>query len=1068
MKNIISKIFRAVLICIFLPVASVYAQTQVNVRGTVKDAKGVPVIGAVVILEGSNSYASVTDENGQYSLRFPVKPGQNPQLTVSCLSYRTQTVDLVNRSVVDFVLQDDAQQLDEAVVVGYGSMRRSDLTGSVVSVKLDETEAGQAASFDKLLQGRAAGVQVVSSSAAPDAGVSVRIRGLNTFNGSSDPLYVVDGVIVSTGVSMDLITQGSDNSGASIETSNGLMGINPNDIASIEILKDASATAIYGSQGANGVVIITTKGATRDRPVVRANVGVDVSWAYKKMPMLSFDEFFDYMEAKNVSKSSSYWTQVFENPQERTGLKVIPMDWQDYVMRTAVSQRYYVSISGRPKNTSYMFSFSYNDTDGIVRTTGFQNYTLRLNLDKTLSPTFKIGTRTGVSYLDSHLTQGATTGRLNAAGSLMRSMIVTRPWKYHDTEAPDIDLDDMYDGGTTYLSGPDRWFTDFNDRKEEIRVNPSIYLDIKFTPWLSFRTTVGADYRATEQEKWKGSRINSTTEGSIGAMGHMDRLWWNTNNVFTINKKIKKHRINGTLGFTTTSNETTTQTVQGWNIIQYKAQNKALNSAPNASFIYGINGSTTLSYLARAVYNYSDRYILTATYRIDGSSKFSGHNKWAQFPSFAFAWRVNQEEWFDVKSISMLKLRLGWGRVGSQAISNYQSLQTYGINAWADHGETNLGQYYRALYPSNIPNPDLKWETTEQVNLGLDLGMWKGRFTFTAEAYDKNTYDLLQSKRIAYANGISSMWVNLGSIRNRGLEFTAEATPIKSRHFEMSLGGNISFNRNKVIEIGNGAEGGDLYISPNDLKYRRYFYGSDIGFSGLCNCPINLFVEGQPIGIFYGLITDGIVQEGSTGIPYGEAGEPSKPGSINWIDVNGDGFISELDRVKIGDPNPDFTYGFHVNFEYRRWNLNLNFVGSYGNDIYNVNEMLNTRVWSTSNNITRDAFYKAWTPENTNTRYPALNALASTDYYYASDLFVEDGSYLRIANITLGYNLPLKGKGFVKGIALAATVSNPWFWSRYSGYDPDVNSYQSIYRMGADMGSYPGARAMKFDVKFTF
>ena len=1036
MKNIISKIFRAVLICIFLPVASVYAQTQVNVRGTVKDAKGVPVIGAVVILEGSNSYASVTDENGQYSLRFPVKPGQNPQLTVSCLSYRTQTVDLVNRSVVDFVLQDDAQQLDEAVVVGYGSMRRSDLTGSVVSVKLDETEAGQAASFDKLLQGRAAGVQVVSSSAAPDAGVSVRIRGLNTFNGSSDPLYVVDGVIVSTGVSMDLITQGSDNSGASIETSNGLMGINPNDIASIEILKDASATAIYGSQGANGVVIITTKGATRDRPVVRANVGVDVSWAYKKMPMLSFDEFFDYMEAKNVSKSSSYWTQVFENPQERTGLKVIPMDWQDYVMRTAVSQRYYVSISGRPKNTSYMFSFSYNDTDGIVRTTGFQNYTLRLNLDKTLSPTFKIGTRTGVSYLDSHLTQGATTGRLNAAGSLMRSMIVTRPWKYHDTEAPDIDLDDMYDGGTTYLSGPDRWFTDFNDRKEEIRVNPSIYLDIKFTPWLSFRTTVGADYRATEQEKWKGSRINSTTEGSIGAMGHMDRLWWNTNNVFTINKKIKKHRINGTLGFTTTSNETTTQTVQGWTIIQYKAQNKALHSAPNASFIYGINGSTTLSYLARAVYNYSDRYILTATYRIDGSSKFSGHNKWAQFPSFAFAWRVNQEEWFDVKSISMLKLRLGWGRVGSQAISNYQSLQTYGINAWADHGETNLGQYYRALYPSNIPNPD--------------------------------TYDLLQSKRIAYANGISSMWVNLGSIRNRGLEFTAEATPIKSRHFEMSLGGNISFNRNKVIEIGNGAEGGDLYISPNDLKYRRYFYGSDIGFSGLCNCPINLFVEGQPIGIFYGLITDGIVQEGSTGIPYGEAGEPSKPGSINWVDVNGDGFISELDRVKIGDPNPDFTYGFHVNFQYRRWNLNLNFVGSYGNDIYNVNEMLNTRVWATSNNITRDAFYKAWTPENTNTRYPALNALASTDYYYASDLFVEDGSYLRIANITLGYNLPLKGKGFVKGIALAATVSNPWFWTRYSGYDPDVNSYQSIYRMGADMGSYPGARAMKFDVKFTF
>lgn len=1065
------QIARFILIgCITLVASfSLRAQETLSVKGKVSDANGEPVPGAVVMLEGNSSAAAMTDEKGVYVLKYKLPANQKARLNVTCMGYEDQTVDIRGRAVIDFVLAEDNELLDESVVVGYGSMRRSDLTGSVTSVKISEEAAGQNATFDKLLQGRAAGVQVVSNSAAPDAGVSVLIRGASSFNSSSEPLYVVDGIIISTESNANLFTQGQDNTGAN-EATNGLMGINPQDIASIEILKDASATAIYGSQGANGVVLITTKTANRDKPVINANLGITVSTRYKRIEMLDLDEFVSYLEDRintpGGGAASQYLGMIYENPETHSGLQVAPMDWQDYVERTAVSQNYYVSVAGNPNNTSYMASFSYNQGQGIIRNTGYDNYVIRLNLDRQVTPKLKLSTKTNFSYLDSQLTQGASTGRLTAATSLTRSMFATRPFKSLKEEY--IDLDDLYEGSSSFVSGPDRWLTDFTNRKEEIRFTPSFTLEYKITKYLNFRSTTGMDFRSSEQFKWKSSRINTTAEGSMGAVARTRYLYWNSNNMFNFFRKLGDHRINATAGVTFSSNGNRVETIEGWNIKQYKAQIDAINSAPNTANRYAESESHLASVLARAVYNYKDRYVLTSTFRLDGSSKFRGANKWASFPSFAFAWRASEESWFRVPVISMLKLRLGWGRVGNQAITSYQTMSTYNFDTWPSHEAGNAAGFTPGMYPSNVANPNLKWETTEQTNLGLDFAMWRGRFALTVDAYIKNTKDLLQNKVIAGSSGYTNMWMNMGNISNRGLEITVDAVPVKTGAFEWTLGGNITFNRNRIEKIGQGSEGAEIFLSPTRREYRNFFYGETIGWGTYCKYPLNIFVEGEPMSLFYGFKTAGIVQEGEEGIPVSDGGNTRAPGYIQYIDLDGNGYMNDNDRTIIGDPNPDFTFGLNTSFSYRGLTLSMNFVGSWGNDIFNVNDVMDTDVSNVGVNIRKDAYYNAWTAENMSQRYPALGSQDGFDLGVISDRNVEDGSYIRLANVSLSYDIPLKKGGFVRGINVGVSAANPWIWTRYSGFDPDVNSYGSVWRKGADMGSYPSARSFAFNAKFTF
>ena len=1088
--NKILRIF-ALTVCV-LSGYMAYAQSAMTVKGTVKDSDGLPIIGAVVVVEGHTSTGVTTGVDGEYTITIPAKAGSKAALSVSCLSYETQVKPVAGKSVVDFTLRDDSEQLDEVVVVGYGALRRSDLTGSVTSVKIDDGDAGRATSLDQLLKGKAAGVRVLSNGGSPDSGVSIRVRGATSLNGTNEPLYVVDGVIMSTP------SESSFSKGDASESVNAMMGINPQDIASMEILKDASATAIYGAAGANGVVLITTKSANRDKPVIRFNAGIDIAQQYQQMDMLSFDDYTSYIRDQYIAYTNaqavanetpdkiigsiadltdaqlnSIYSRLYEDPLTQTGLKVSPINWQDYMMRTAVSQRYYLSVSGRPKTLSYNFSLGYNNKQGIVMQTHAEQYTMRLNVDKQLFKNFNIGTKTNFAYVSSSLMQGLSTTNLLGSTSMMRSMLVSRPY----TWKVDNILEDEVEGDNADLrSTPARWLADSQALRTEYRITPHVYANWKILPWLEFKSAFGGDLRIQEQTKWKGYLVNYGTEGSIAGISGQNTYRWNWDNTININKEFGKHRINATLGMTTGRFQTSVDRIESWNIPEHKAQHLAINIGPNTAINYSESAYTEQSYFARALYNYADRYLLTATVRVDGSSKFSAANRYSVFPSLAAAWRFSEEPWIKNDVLSMGKLRAGWGQVGNSAVSAYQIYSTYSTSKYADHTPGNEAFTVVGLNPSNISNPGLKWETTEQWNLGLDLGFWDGRLSFTADIYDKYTYDLLQSKNISTSSGFSTMWLNSGSIRNRGLELAVDATPVSIGDFEWNISGQISWNRNTLVSLGGTTAPEEIYLSPDNPQECVFFYGSNVGSSNYLASPANIFIEGQPLGLLWGYKFNRVVPEGETGIPISEGGAARIPGQREYYDLNGNGHIDNYDKTIIGDTNPDFMYGFSTSFTWKDLTISASFDGAYGNEILNANRPQEEDVAYQSNimtywNIRTDAYKKAWTKENQNTRYPALgiSAADNTERKMMSDVWVEDGSFLRLSNVAISYRLPIPKNKVVKNISVGVSGSNLYVFTKYSGWDPEVNSHgNSMKRIGVDIGSYPTARTYCFDLKFTF
>ena len=595
-----NKLFKilALTVCVLSGYIS-YAQSSVTVSGTVKDSEGLPIIGAVVMVDGQTSTGVTTDADGEYTIKVPASAGSKAALNVSCLSYETQVKAIAGKSVVNFTLRDDSEQLDEVVVVGYGALRRSDLTGSVTSVKIDDDDAGRAQSLDQLLKGKAAGVRVTSNSASPDAGVSIRVRGTTSLNGTNEPLYVVDGVILSSPPSVGMFSQGLANTGND-EAVNAMMGINPQDIASMEILKDASATAIYGAAGANGVVLITTKTANRDKPVVRFNAGVDVATMYKHIDMLTYDEYLQYIKAQYLYANrgtiaseadmteanwNSLYGHLYDDPINMTGMKYDPVNWLDYVTRTAVSQRYYFSVSGRPSTLSYSFSLGYNNKQGIVKQTNAEQITMRLNVTKQLFKNFQIGTKSNLAYVSSSMTQGLAVGALDGAGSMMRSMLTSRPYMRKDNLLDDDVEDDEASLGAL-RSTPARWLADYQSLRKEYRITPHIFADWKILPWLEFKSSFGGDFSIREKTRWKGHTINTGTEGSISSVTSQDSYRWNWDNTLNVNKEFGKHRINAILGMTTGRAQYGTALIEGWNIPEHKAQYHAINTGENTRQTY--------------------------------------------------------------------------------------------------------------------------------------------------------------------------------------------------------------------------------------------------------------------------------------------------------------------------------------------------------------------------------------------------------------------------------------------------------------------------------------------------
>lgn len=1046
MKRIIS-----VICLVFI---GIMAAAQSNtVKGVVKDTKGQPVIGAAVMLEGNPKVGTVTDIDGRYSLTLPA--GKDSRLVFTCIGYKDKTEAVGVRGVIDVTLEDDAMQIEETVVVGYGAMRRSDLTGSVTSVKIDDETAAKSASLDQMLEGRAAGVQVLSSGSNPDAGVTIRVRGIASFSGNTDPLYVVDGVIVE-GAAQSITTMSVGSSSNAVESTNGLAGINPQDIANIEILKDASATAIYGSQGANGVVLITTKSASRDMPVIRFNAGVTVSQAGSKIDVLDFDEYVDFLVSHPDTKGANdRLKDMFESPASLEGLKGTPVDWQDYVTRTAIGHRYYLSVSGKPKQTSYFFSLGYTHSEGAIKRTNSDNITASLNLTRNITRNISVKFKTNFGFTGSDLVTGAVSGgNVTSRSSLIRSSLRSKPIIY----------DSLNNGDSEMIYGPNRWLEGMKNTSQRFRVIPSLTFDWKITTWLSFKSSLGGEMLTEERIKTKDEMI-SVGNGNLAGVGDGRGAKFNFDNTLTAKKTWKKHNMTLTVGQSSSMNTYRSESVSGWNLPQTNALEQDINNATSDYSkidAFTRSQSTLLSFFARGIYNYADRYILTATARYDGSSKFRGKNKWGFFPSLAFAWRLTSEPWFYVPVISNAKLRLGWGQVGNQAIGNYQTTKTFSLETLGSH--FNEAGKEIAVYQSNLRNPNLIWETSDQLNAGLDLSLWRGRFTLTVDAYSKLTRDLLQSKNVAISTGIASMYVNDGQILNSGLEISVDAVPIKRGSLEWSIGGNISFNRNTIVSVGAIGDSSPIFLDPDkDAQQARYFYGSTMQTSGDTN-PLNIFIEGQPMGLFYGYKTAGIVQLNETGFGRTED-ETVGPGNIRYRDLNDNGYIDVGDRTIIGNPLPKFTYGFNTAISYRRFTLSASFSGAYKFDIFNMN---NIQDYNTDHdkNVRREAVVNAWSETNPSNEWPAIGV----DDYLFSDRYVEDGSYLRLSDLAISYNVPISKKSKVlHGLNLSLSAGNLFVWTNYSGYSPFSNSFGSnVKRMGVDLNSSPYPKSISFDAKFTF
>lgn len=1028
-----------------LPLSGQNAKT---VSGIVLDEESAAIWGATVAIQGQNN-GVITDQDGHFSLS--IGDVKSATLEIQCLGYETVVRNFkAGESNVKIVLFDSTESLDEAVVVGYGTVRKSDMTGSVSSVKIDKVAATQVTSFDHLLQGRAAGVQVTTGSNAPGGAVNVKIRGTSSFNGSSEPLYVVDGIILnpaSQDVSNPISSTGQ-------EAQNALTSINPNDIANMEILKDASATAIYGSMGANGVILITTKSGTSQRPKVSFSSNLEVATPYKKLPLLNFDQFLEYAEAVGYSMQ---YPETLE-----------AVDWQDYTMRTAFSTNNRLSVSGKTKTTNYYVALGFMNNQGILKQTDVSQGDLRFNIDQKIGKYVKVGLKSSLSERGNNMTQGTEPGgtqNATRATNMLRQMLGSKPYRMTE-ETPDFDEEDA-------LRGTDIWLKNYDDKAQEYRVNAAAYVDVAFTSYLSFKSTFGVDYRYKERERWYGDKIDNAKNGR-GGFSSLNALRYNWDNVLSFNKTFKKaHRVNATAGISTTYYKAQNHSIDASDFPDHTFRAKGIYTARTQSPYYSEEESSLLSFFLRAIYSYKDRYVLTATFRADGSSKFSPENKYSFFPSFAFAWNAKKESFLkNVDQVSNLKLRLGWGMVGNQGVSPYQTLTIYNsiwmANPNSDYIQNPNGQYQIGIKPGIMANSNLKWETTMQYNIGIDASFFKDRLNLSIDLYQKNTRDLLQSIAIPPSTGFTSMWINRGEIRNRGIEIAVDGVAIDTRDFSWTLGGNFSVNKNTIMNIGvPKAQWGSLYGSA--------FLGAEIGNDATYfKMPANIFMEGNPFGMFYGFKTNGLVQQedvdGGNLPTY--RGKTLVPGDIKYVDVNKDGNITDEDKTFIGDPNPDFTYGFSTSFIYKNFSLSASFAGVQGIDVVNGNLMAENDVNPANpkqniNNVRADAFYKAWTPENTNTNYPRLRSTTNTGDF--TDRLIEDGSYLRISNITASYTFNFNKVRWIESLNLNFTVKNPYVFTKYSGWDPDVSSFTNdSKRVGVDWGSYPSARGYVVGLVLTF
>lgn len=995
-----------------------------RLQGKVVNEKGEPIPGATVQIKGTKRGAT-TNETGVFTLT-DVPDGA--VLVVSALGLKAKEVPVSgNQGPITVTLEGDTAALGEVVVVGYGQVRKSDLTGSVTNVAVDEIKKVAVTSLDQALQGRASGVQVTQNSGSPGASTTIRIRGGNSIQGDNEPLYVVDGIPFK-------------NAGAGSGSSfNILSTLNPADIESITILKDASSTAIYGSRGSNGVVIITTKRGKAGRSVINFDAYYGVQQVRRKYPVLNASEYAQFVNDANTNDGLP---AVFTPDEVRAFGN--GTDWQDEIFRSAPMANYQLSISGGDEKTQYAISAGYFTQKGIVVNSDFDRYSFRINLDRKLTNRIKVGNSLTVNRTVTN--QSRTDGDLGSAGLVTMAAL----------QFPPI-LPIYGEDGKYLVTDPRLNFTadnpvalarDSKNRNTAYRIFGNIFGEYKIMEGLNFRVMFGIDGVLQKQDSYLPRSVSSgLAQGGVGAIYNDQSITWLNENTITYTKTFNQvHSISALAGYTQQVNNSENSRAEARNFVNDNLNTGNLGSGSVAVTPRSDIGSWGLeSYLGRVNYSYRDKYLLTASFRADGSSRFGANKRFGFFPSAALAWRVSEEPFMKGRTaINDLKLRATYGATGNQdGVGNYPA---YSLLATQNYVLNNT--VVTGLGPNQIANPDLSWETTVQADLGVDLSLFNSRINITADAYVKKTRDLLLSVTIPSTSGYSSAIKNLGRVENRGLELSVSTINLDGA-FKWNTDINYVMNRNKVLDIGGAPQ---------------IFAGQVANIAQNVNSGI--IRVGEPLGSFYGYVTDGLYQNEAE-LAALQDPNAKKPGDRRYKDLNNDKKIDDNDRTIIGRAQPKFIGGISNTFSYAGFDLTVFLQGVYGNDILNANRFELEYLNGTTNQD-RDMLDR-WTPSHTNTDIP--RAATTRPANRISTRQIEDGSYLRLKNLQLGYNLPASvlKTARVQAMRLYVSAQNLVTWTKYSGYDPEVNRFgQDSRSQGFDYASYPAAKTVLFGLNISF
>lgn len=1016
-------------LCMFfsnIPVSYAQSPDKITVAGCVKDAAGDFLIGATVQIKGLSG-GTITGIDGNYILKDVPRTAT---LVFSYVGMQNKEVPVNGKSTINVTLLDDALQLEQVVVIGYGSVKKSDVTGSVTSVKTEALKGIPANSVEGLLQGRAAGLQVINSSQDPGAGATVRIRGGSSLRGSNAPLVVVDGF--------------------PLGDAGDLKQINPSDIVNMEILKDASASAIYGSRGANGVIMVTTK---------RAKTGTTNITVRQQITLSQFDTKLDLWRdpvlmasLNNESRINGGLDPLYVGKVSSTGVYYPSVEelqttwttntrWDDLVFRdTPVSNNTTATISSSNDRTVFNLSANFYTDNGMYIKDDYTKGGYNLSVDHNIYDNFKV-------RFSNILSRGVRNA--NGGLSYWRNPI----YPVYDENG------DYYLTNASDFSHP-MAITDLQKNEtKSLDVISSVALEWQLFPFLKLTSQLNYKFGKSVSDRYYPKKY---TEAGEFSNGQAEIENWEGHNLVSetfanFQKKFDKHDIGAMVGYSYEYYMSRSSGLTGKDFVNEALGNENMGAGnPEKNEIWnGYSDNKLVSGMFRLNYVYDNKYLLTLTARADGSSKFGKNNKWAMFPSGAVSWKAHEESF--IKNLNVfdeLKFRFSYGISGNQGISPYQTLSRYGTDkyyndgSWATtigpgyvSGWTGPGWIYRVW--SGIPNPDLKWETTAQADFGIDMAFLNRRLRVSLDYYDKQTSDLLRERNLALSSGYDKMWVNDGKIQNRGFEVTVDADILQTKDWQLSGTLIYSRNRNKVKDLGNTLESG-LVTDPMTGMLFEYSGNSLEQYRDYTN----ILAIGQPVNVFYGYKVDGIVQTLNEGIDAGLSGDYANPGEFKYMNLNGDSEISEADKTIIGDPNPDFTASLALNLSWKKFDVSVFLNGVFGQDV------LNTKAFGEPSNSPL-----RWTPDNPTNKYPSLRDGRQVKI---SDWWIEDGSFLRIQNLNIGYTFDLPKKSFLSKARIYMNASNLYTFTKFKGYDPEVG-LNGVYS-----GGYPRLRKWTFGLDLTF